>query len=189
MADSSNLFRRALLRRVAPTGAPIAPRAASLDADAGRYAVVCASPQPSIVDGTLVAPSTPRRFALVVEDDDVVRDGIATVLDDAGFKVVETATLDHARTLLDAMRPSVLVLDFNLAGEYASVLLDELRHRRCTTPILLVSASPLAIDAARAFGLELLPKPVEIDALVERVERLASGGGAAVKAPAGRFTR
>jgi len=40
-------------------------------------------------------------------------------------------------------------------------------------PTVLVSACPLAIDAARVHGLALLQKPFGIDALIATVNRVA----------------
>jgi CheY-like chemotaxis protein len=176
MGDSSNLFRRALFRRVtAPVEGPsLSPTAKSAE-DAYRGRLEARLRSLARAEDTLPAVAAPRgRRALVVEDDHVIRAAIASVLDDLGWRVVETPTLDGARLVLEGLRPDVLVLDFNLSGEYASVLLDELRHRRRLGPTVIVSASPLAIDTARAHGIELLQKPFGIDALVATVERVSS---------------
>ena len=66
-----------------------------------------------------------------------------------------------------------MILDFNLQGEYASVLLDEIVHRGRGVPTVLASASPLAIDASRAYGLELLMKPFDIAELLAVVDRIS----------------
>jgi CheY-like chemotaxis protein len=183
MGDGSSLFRRALYRRItvseetpavppaappprveaAPPPPPVPPRAPS-GWDDGRYGVVGVSR----ID--LVDPS--RRCALVVEDNDVLREGMAAMLDDAGWVVVEADSLDRARALLGVVRPNVLLLDYDLHGEYASVLLDELAHARRMTPTVLVSACPLAFDAARAYGLELLTKPFPIEGLMGKLDHV-----------------
>ena len=200
MTDDANLFRRALFRRITtlveepavpsttvrrPVDKPALARAAQTLPEAvvespppvGEEPFQArASQRPESHRGA-TGPQRKQRCALVVEDDHVIRQGIAAVLDDLGWKVVETPTLDGARIVLDALRPDLVVLDFNLSGEYASVLLDELRHTRRMAPTLIVSASPLAIDTARVHGLELLLKPFGIDALIETVERVAQTAG------------
>jgi CheY-like chemotaxis protein len=181
MDGGSSLFRRALYRRITqsddvspeplPPPAKIEPRSAPTEPavpcafDDGRYRVV--GPVSAI---DLVDPR--RRCALVVEDNDVLREGVAAMLDDAGWGVVEADSLDGARALLSMLEPSVLLLDYDLRGELASVLLDEMVHARRATPTVLVTACPLAFDAARSYRLELLPKPFSIERLMTTLERV-----------------
>jgi CheY-like chemotaxis protein len=195
MGDSSNLFRRALMSRV-PTlpEKPVATPPPSVEDEQRRRAnerrralgrtLPTLPEEPVRIEVSMPQPARPstrtrQRCALVVEDDHAIRAGLACVLDDLGWRVVETPTLDGARLVLDGLRPDVLVLDFNLSGEYASVLLDELRYMRRMGPTVIVSASPLAIDAARTHGLELLQKPFGIDAFIAMVERVSSPACAA----------
>ena len=190
MGDEPGLFRRALFRRITqsdevsslperrieprkdPPQAPVPlppspPRPAPSAFDTGCYRVVGQVSSIDVVDPT-------RRCALVVEDNDVLREGMAAMLDDEGWVVVEADSLDRARALLSVVRPNVMLLDYDLQGEYASVLLDELAHARRATPTVLVSACPLALDAARTYQLELLQKPFPIERLMQTLEDVLS---------------
>jgi CheY-like chemotaxis protein len=197
MDGGSSLFRRALYRRItqsddlsppanavnaAPTPMPTPKPALSPAPCAfvtGCYRVV--GPASGI---DLVDPH--RRCALVVEDNDVLREGIAAMLDDEGWSVVEAESLDRARSLLSVVRPNVMLLDYDLRGEYASVLLDELTHARRAPPTVLVSACPLALDAARDYRLALLQKPFGAERLMQTIDDVLARRNASVPARVAR---
>lgn len=72
----------------------------------------------------------------------------------------------------------LLVLDNSLPGMSGLELVRRARslpHRRCT-PIIMLSASDVALSASRAGANAFLKKPDEINALIETVERLAGEG-------------
>ena len=109
--------------------------------------------------------SAPERVAMIVEDDDVIRGLLATIVEDAGFIAVTVDTLPRARALLRELRPDILILDLYLRGEHASELLDELALADDAPSTMIVSASRTASKTAATFGLEYLPKPFELDQL------------------------
>jgi CheY-like chemotaxis protein len=72
----------------------------------------------------------------------------------------------------------LLVLDNSLPGMSGLELVRRARslpHRR-STPIIMLSASDVALSASRAGVNAFLNKPDEIDALVETVKRLTDEG-------------
>ena len=107
---------------------------------------------------------------LVVEDDPVLRAAIAGALEDAGFHPVECADLTTARATIARMRPSVVVLDLSLEGEFGGDLLEELAREEDAPAVVVCSAFRLAHMVAARFAVPCVEKPFEIETLVKTVE-------------------
>ena len=58
----------------------------------------------------MVDPSENSPFALVVDDDFLIREGAADILRDAGFRYLDAENGDAAYTLLEARHPDVVLL-------------------------------------------------------------------------------
>ena len=114
-------------------------------------------------------------LAVVVEDDEPIRDVLMMLLEDAGYATACADSLGGARRLLGLARPSVLLLDLNLRGELAVDLLAELACAQDAPPTLLISASIAAPSVAQRFGIELAAKPFDIDALFVSIDRTRKG--------------
>ncbi len=131
--------------------------------------------------GAIVAPVAPggnRPVVLVVDDEAAIRLLCKVNLELDGFRVVEAASLDEARTLLEAEPVAVVLLDLHVGREDGETLIDEIRGREPRLPVVVVSGSSdvdtgeLQVDADAVLG-----KPFTIDELTATVQRLA---GAAV---------
>ncbi len=107
---------------------------------------------------------------LVLEDDLVLRKAIAGALEDAGFYPIECADLKTARAAIDRMKPSVVVLDLSLEGEFGGDLLEELARAEDAPAVLVCSAFGLANLVAARFSVPWIGKPFELEALVQAVE-------------------
>ncbi|CCG05486.1 response regulator [Blastococcus saxobsidens] len=125
------------------------------------------------------APAPVRVF--LVDDHEVVRRGVAEVLeDDPGITVVgEAGTVAEARARVPAVRPDVVVLDMRLPDGDGASLCRDLRARvpglRCL--VLTSYADQDARDAAlRAGAAGFLLKQVRGPALVSAVRTVAAGG-------------
>lgn len=122
-------------------------------------------------------------WILVVDDDDEVRNVIATLLGLHGYDVVEAengrAALAH---IAERGLPSLILLDLRMPGMSGEELLDALRARseaaeRPRPPVVVLSgevglggrADTLLADAT-------LSKPVELSELLATVARLVDGG-------------
>ena len=114
-------------------------------------------------------PLDAASVALVVEDDDVLRQVMDEMLRAAGYMVLTRDTIAGARSILECLRPDVLVIDFNLRGEVGTELLEHLASDDDPPPTILVSASTLASDAAERFAIELVKKPFDVDDLLRRI--------------------
>ena len=132
------------------------------------------------------APLPVRVF--LVDDHEVVRRGVADVLeDDPGITVVgEAGTVAEARARVPAVRPDVAVLDMRLPDGDGASLCRDLRTRvpalRCL--VLTSYADQAAREAAlRAGAAGFLLKQVRGPALVSAVRTVAAGGVLLVEGP------
>jgi len=112
---------------------------------------------------------------LVVEDDDILRDGLEVGLRSAGFSVETVASLADARAGLAAGRFDVIVLDLMLPDGSGLDLLNEIRRSGSDDPVLLLTARDKVED--RIAGLDhgaddYLVKPFDLDELAARLRAL-----------------
>jgi two-component system, chemotaxis family, chemotaxis protein CheY len=115
--------------------------------------------------------------ALVVDDNDFVRDLVANQLKQIGFSRVATAA-DGAAALgvVDAGAPDVMICDINMEPMGGFELITRLRDKgrtgadRIRTIMLSSHAVSEFIDRARQLEVDaFLVKPVKKDALAERI--------------------
>jgi two-component system OmpR family response regulator len=113
--------------------------------------------------------------ALLVEDDDTIADFVARGLREAGFAVDRAA--DGAAGLDAALgQPyDVAVVDVMLPKRDGISVIEELRRRGVTTPVLILSARRSVDDRVRglqAGGDDYLTKPFAFAELLARVQAL-----------------
>jgi DNA-binding response OmpR family regulator len=112
---------------------------------------------------------------ILVDDDASVRQFVWQALTTAGYEVVQVASGEDARWLLDgATRPyDLLVVDVVLPGMKGPEFARWLSSQHPSTRVLFISGFPE--ETARGFGLpeaecEFLPKPFGVKELLRRVE-------------------
>lgn len=112
---------------------------------------------------------------LVVEDDDVLRDGLVAGLGLEGFEIDAVATCEDARAGAAGGDHAGIVLDIGLPDGSGLDLLGEWRRGGVTTPILLLTARNLVTD--RIGGLDVgaddyLGKPFDLSELAARLRAI-----------------
>lgn len=113
--------------------------------------------------------------ALVIDDDEDVRQAIAQVLEEAGYVVVQAPNGEEAlKVAREQILPDVILLDIAMpvmnGWEFMSARLawPELVE----TPVILMSGMGCAMHAAPRVGaVALLSKPCSSDDLLRTVER------------------
>jgi DNA-binding NarL/FixJ family response regulator len=132
--------------------------------------------------------SEPLRI-VIGEDDVLLREGVARLLDDAGMEVVARAgdADDFLRKTL-AHRPDVAVVDVQMPPRHEDDGLQAavaLRERLPEIGVLVLSqfyeesyALNLIGDHAQGVGYLLKERVADVDAFVDAVERVAAGGSA-----------
>ncbi|TNC62545.1 response regulator [Rubellimicrobium roseum] len=112
---------------------------------------------------------------LIVEDDDVLRDGLVAGLSLAGFTSEAVATRAEGEAALEAGGFSGVVLDFMLPDGSGLDLLARLRARGSTLPVLMLTARDRPHD--RVAGLDggaddYLGKPFDLEELAARLRAI-----------------
>jgi CheY-like chemotaxis protein len=117
------------------------------------------------------------RIVLVVEDDASIRNIIADVLEERGFRVVQAANGAEALDQLSILRPDVVVLDLLMpvmhGWDFMEAYAEKTGGERI--PIVVVSVNPALPRSFSRFGVHsIVAKPFDVDELVDSVERAAA---------------
>ena len=116
----------------------------------------------------------------VVDDDQSVRWVLEQAFKQAGM---ETRSFERGELLLGALeaeQPHVLITDVRMPGLDGLDLLDRLSRKAPNLPVIVVTAhSDLenAVAAYRGGAFEYLPKPFDVDEVVELVRKAARQSG------------
>ena len=114
---------------------------------------------------------------LVVEDDDSMREAIATLLSLSGYRTLLFASAE-AMLAEDAMeRPLCVVSDLNLPAMSGLDLLIELRRRSWPTPVIIITAfdSPSTRqEAMRRGAAAYMAKPFPSSALLTAIQNISA---------------
>jgi two-component system OmpR family response regulator/two-component system response regulator TctD len=116
---------------------------------------------------------------LLVEDDLTLQRGLAQVLADVGHQAVVAGDGVHADTLLATEPFDLVVLDLGLPGMDGIEVLERLRHRRQTLPVLILSARDRTLDRVRGLDRgadDYMTKPFELSEFEARVRALLRRG-------------
>lgn len=114
---------------------------------------------------------------LLVEDEPIIRELMAELLEDAGFDVTATCTGDEAAILLAEQCFAVLLTDITMPGQIDGIgLAKHAREAHPGLPVIFVSGRPDSEQRTRAIPqpMAFLPKPYNIESLVSTVERMAA---------------
>jgi two-component system alkaline phosphatase synthesis response regulator PhoP len=109
---------------------------------------------------------------LIIEDDEVIAQGMARHLGAAGFDAVWVGNGDQGLARLRYEKPDVCVLDLMLPGLDGWKLIETLRAEGIGTPVVVVSARGTEHDRVHALEIgadDYLVKPFSMKELVARV--------------------
>ena len=113
--------------------------------------------------------ATPLRV-IIVDDHPIVRDGLRSLLssiDDIEL-VGEAGTGEDAITLVDAIKPDVVIMDIEMPGMNGVDALRGIRAIDAAIPVIMVTGSEstrLAGDVIKGGAFSYLPKPVRLQYL------------------------
>jgi FixJ family two-component response regulator len=112
-------------------------------------------------------------IVFAVDDDPLVRDSVADLLDSAGFTV---RTFGSATDFLQSEHPDLpacLILDVELPGLSGLDLQAELKKSGVDMPIIFLTGRgdiPMSVRAMKAGAVEFLTKPFRQDQLLDAVQ-------------------
>lgn len=116
-------------------------------------------------------PPTPP-LVLVVDDESLIREVLALLLADEGYRVLTARDGQEALDHLATHRPDVIVSDIRMPNMHGLAMVERLRADGVATPVVLTSTwapPPMA-------GCRFLRKPFDLDEILGVVEEtLASG--------------
>ena len=113
--------------------------------------------------------------ALIIEDDRAIADFVARGLREAGFAVDVAWDGEEGLTTALERDPDVAIVDLMLPKRDGLSVIEELRRRGRTTPVLILSARRSVDDRVRglqAGGDDYLTKPFAFAELLARVQAL-----------------
>jgi CheY-like chemotaxis protein len=123
----------------------------------------------------LEAEPVKPRIVLVVDDEDVIRRLIRTVLEADDYEVVEARNGDMALKLANEAHPAVVLLDVLMPGIDGVEVCRRLDHTAVKVVIITARDDPLLEDACREAGADaFLTKPFSSVELLDLVAGFAA---------------
>jgi two-component system, OmpR family, alkaline phosphatase synthesis response regulator PhoP len=125
---------------------------------------------------------------LIAEDDDLIRKGLAEILESEGYEPVQARDGREALALFAQAKPDFVCLDIMMPGKSGYDVCREIRARDARVPIVFLSAKSEEID--KVVGLELgaddfIVKPFGVKEVVARI-RAVTRRCMAARAPEAR---
>ncbi|MGM9513176.1 ATP-binding response regulator [Roseateles sp. DB2] len=115
---------------------------------------------------------------LVVDDEELVRQAMCTLLVELGCQARCAGTIREAVLMCMQQSPDLLLIDYRLRGsDDGLAAVRSLRNLVPDLPALLISGdtAPQRLRDAQAAGLDLLHKPVRADQLLTAMQRVLAG--------------
>lgn len=118
---------------------------------------------------------------MIVEDDPVIRDELALLLENEGYRALSVCVFEDVPGQAAAAAPDLILLDLGLPGRDGFSLCAELR-RVTGAPVIFVTSRNSAMDELRALSLggdDYVTKPYNIPVLLARVKAVLRRAGGA----------
>lgn len=126
--------------------------------------------------------------ALIVEDEELLRTGLAAFLRVNGFIVEEAGSVTSAREKFASFHPDIVLLDYLLPEGTALDVLPDFRESAPSMPIVVLTGHgtiDLAVSAVKLGADQFLLKPVEFDSLILVLQRALANQSYRRRAAAG----
>ena len=116
---------------------------------------------------------------LIIDDDDMLRNTLATGLRKSGFDAVTASYAEQATKILERISVDAIVLDRMMEGQDGLSFLKELRNNNNNTPVLMLTAlsgPENAIDGLSGGANDYMSKPFKLQELVLRLNNIMKNG-------------
>src|SRR3954463_9971438 len=124
---------------------------------------------------------------LLVDDDTELSDGLRTILERQGYRVLQARDGQQAKSLIYQHRPDLVILDMMMPRMGGYPVLEHFRDKADAPPIIMITANEGSRHKAYAEYLgvvDYIRKPFALERLLESVERGLSGEEQAKQVPA-----
>ncbi len=121
---------------------------------------------------------TKKARVLIVDDEPDLSDQIAQYLSRVGFDVVTSPNGIDAEYIFNRDHPDAVVTDYRMPGRNGVDLLVGLKRINENVPVLLMSGHAdmqVCLTALKENAFEFLEKPVDLERLVELLQRALAG--------------
>ena len=119
-----------------------------------------------------------QKTILVVDDDLELSDGLRSVLERQGFRVIQARDGHQAKTQIYNQRPDLVILDMMMPRMGGYPVLEHFRDKSDAPPIIMITANEGSRHKAYAEYLgvvDYIRKPFAMERLLEAVQRGLSG--------------
>ncbi|MBS1119907.1 MAG: domain S-box protein [Deltaproteobacteria bacterium] len=139
-------------------------RLVSAPGEGTRFEVLWPVTTPAAEPAVPVAPSPARRTVLVIDDEDLVRDVVARMIEDLGYAAITAADGETGLALVEQQVIDAVLVDLSMPQMSGAEVVAALRVSNPALPVILCTGfdrdrrGPIQADA-------YLPKPFRIEAL------------------------
>ena len=122
-----------------------------------------------------------ERTVFIVDDDESVRDSLAALLSTQGLNAIAFASAEAFLLGYQPIAPACAVVDLRMPGMDGLTLLEHLRAKGISLPVLVVTGHgdvPQAVRAMKAGATDFIEKPYSNGALLEAIGRALSSAQA-----------
>lgn len=113
---------------------------------------------------------------LIIDDEDLIRQSIATYLEDSGFEVLQADDGPTGLQTAHAQNPDVILLDLRMPEMDGLEVLAEVSRDLTETPVIVVTGAGVlkdAMEAVRLGAFDFISKPIIDMAILEHAVRKA----------------
>ncbi|HEX8110558.1 MAG TPA: ATP-binding protein [Kofleriaceae bacterium] len=119
---------------------------------------------------TAVSPPANGHTILIIDDEDLVRDVVARMIEDLGYAAITATDGPAGLAIVDSLPIDAVLVDLTMPRMGGLDVVNALRARRPDLPIVLCSGFDRDVRSIRADA--YLPKPFRIEALESALARL-----------------
>ncbi|HYV37510.1 MAG TPA: response regulator [Gemmataceae bacterium] len=120
-----------------------------------------------------------NKIILVVDDDYELSDGLRTILERQGYRVLQARDGQQGKQLIYQQQPDLVILDMMMPKMGGYPVLEHFRDKGDAPPIIMITANEGSRHKAYAEYLgvvDYIRKPFAMERLIEAVEKgLAAG--------------
>lgn len=117
----------------------------------------------------------------VIDDDEAARHSLEFLLDCAGIRVRSFASADAFLSASPPLAGACIVTDVRMPGMSGIALVEEMKRRGVTTPVIVITGHadvPLAIQAMHAGVADFIEKPFDEEVMLDAIRKaLAAQAG------------